>query len=242
MMKRSHSRSLSGRPTGTFGVHAARLVTGNLRSAWRGSTREGDQGRGRTAGADDRRTPATAAPGARSESRCQVIGDHGRLVQVLANLLGNASRYTPEGGRIDIELVREEADAVVRVRDTGMGIAPEMLDRIFDMFDQGGKPPGSGAGLGLGLALARQLAQLHGGHLTVDSPGLGRGACFTLRLPLQAGMPCELSASRSDFVIAAPLLHGRDLRHFNRQARQRPLASVCLWPAGGGQLTVASGG
>ena len=121
-----------------------------------------------------------------SRERCQVIGDHGRLVQVLANLLGNASRYTPEGGRITIELERKEADAVVRVRDTGAGIAPEMLERIFDMFGQGGKPPGSAAGLGLGLALARQLAQLHGGQLTADSPGLGRGACFALRLPLQA--------------------------------------------------------
>ena len=138
-----------------------------------------------------------------SEGRCQVVGDHCRLVQVLTNLLGNAARYTPEGGRIDIELVREEADAVVRVRDTGVGIAPEMLDRIFDMFDQGGKPPGSGAGLGLGLALARQLAKLHGGHLAVTSPGLGRGACFTLRLPLHAEMPCKLSA-QSDFLIAAP--------------------------------------
>jgi signal transduction histidine kinase len=137
------------------------------------------------------------------EGRCQVVGDHGRLVQVLTNLLGNAARYTPEGGRIDIELVREEADAVVRVRDTGVGIAPEMLDRIFDMFEQGGKPPGSGAGLGLGLALARQLAKLHGGHLAVTSPGLGRGACFTLRLPLHAEMPCKLSA-HSDFLIAAP--------------------------------------
>ena len=139
-----------------------------------------------------------------SDGGCQVVGDHGRLVQVVTNLLGNASRYTPEGGRIDIELVRDEVDAVVRVRDTGVGIAPEMLDRIFDMFEQGGKPPGSGAGLGLGLALARQLAQLHGGRLTVDSPGLGRGACFTLRLPLHAGMTSGQSASRSDFVTAGP--------------------------------------
>jgi signal transduction histidine kinase len=140
-------------------------------------------------------------PDVRSEGRCQVVGDHCRLVQVVTNLLGNASRYTPEGGRIDIELVRDEFDAVVRVRDTGVGIAPEMLERIFDMFEQGGKPPGSGAGLGLGLALARQLAQLHGGRLTVESSGLGRGACFTLSLPLHAGMTSQ-PTSRSDSVIA----------------------------------------
>jgi signal transduction histidine kinase len=142
-----------------------------------------------------------------SDGGCRVVGDHGRLVQVVTNLLGNASRYTPEGGRIDIELVRDEVDAVVRVRDTGVGIASDMLDRIFDMFEQGGKPPGSGAGLGLGLALARQLAQLHGGRLTVDSPGLGRGACFTLRLPLHAGMTSQ-SASRSDFGTAGPSAAG----------------------------------
>jgi signal transduction histidine kinase len=130
-----------------------------------------------------------------SDERCQVIGDQGRLVQVLANLLGNASRYTPVGGSINIELVLEEADAVVRVRDNGAGIAPEMLEQIFDMFGQGGKPAGSAAGLGLGLALARQIAQLHGGHLTGDSPGLGRGACFTLRLPLQAVSACDASVS-----------------------------------------------
>jgi len=141
------------------------------------------------------------------DGRCQVVGDHCRLVQVVTNLLGNASRYTPEGGRIDVELVRDEVDAVVRVRDTGVGIAPEMLERIFDMFEQGGKPPGSGAGLGLGLALARQLAQLHGGRLTVESSGLGRGACFTLRLPLYAGMTSQ-PTSRSDSVIAGPSATG----------------------------------
>jgi signal transduction histidine kinase len=75
------------------------------------------------------------------------------------------------------------------------------------MFEQGGKPPGSGAGLGLGLALARQLAQLHGGRLTVESSGLGRGACFTLRLPLYAGMTSQ-PTSRSDSVIAGPSATG----------------------------------
>jgi signal transduction histidine kinase len=126
-----------------------------------------------------------------SSESCQIIGDQGRLLQVFANLLGNASRYTPEGGRISIELAREDADAVVRVRDNGAGIAPEMVERIFDMFGQGGKPEGSAAGLGLGLALALQIAQLHGGDLTGESPGIGRGACFTLRLPLQAGSVCD---------------------------------------------------
>jgi two-component system CheB/CheR fusion protein len=145
---------------------------------------------------------------------CQVVGDQCRLVQVLVNLLSNASRYTPEGGRISIELEREQADAVVRVRDTGAGIAPEMLERIFDMFEQGGKPPGSAAGLGLGLALARQLALLHGGQLAADSPGLGRGACFTLRLPLGVDASTSIGAHQ-----ASPSWHAGDADHSHPAAK-----------------------
>jgi len=183
---------------------AARLVTGNLSLRVQGL----DLGKTIDAAIELVATPIAKRRQllhvALGNDACQVVGDQDRLVQVLTNLLGNASRYTPEGGRIDVELARDGADAIVRVLDTGVGIAPEMLERIFDMFDQGGKPPGSGAGLGLGLALARQLAQLHGGRLSVESQGLGRGACFTLRLPLNAEPRGRMATSRSDLGIARP--------------------------------------
>jgi CheY-like chemotaxis protein len=111
-----------------------------------------------------------------------------RLVQALANLLTNAAKYTDPGGRIDLTAGREGDEAVVRVRDTGIGLAPESLGRIFELFAQvapsGARSPG---GLGVGLTLARSLIELHGGTVEARSEGLGRGSTFTIRLPLQKG-------------------------------------------------------
>lgn len=115
---------------------------------------------------------------------CAVVGDPARLSQVFSNLLNNACRYTPPGGRIDVEM-HVGADAVeVAVRDTGIGVDPAMQERVFDLFEQADKSLERGnAGLGIGLTLARQLVQLHGGSIALHSDGLGRGACFTVRLP-----------------------------------------------------------
>ena len=114
-----------------------------------------------------------------------VNGDFHRLMQILANLLGNAARYTPAGGRISITAAREEFDAVIRVRDNGMGIEPDMLQRIFDMFVRAGSSAlRSSNGLGIGLALSRRLAELHGGTLEARSEGEGKGSEFVLRLPV----------------------------------------------------------
>ncbi len=114
-------------------------------------------------------------------------GDAQRLTQLLANLLNNAARYTPSGGSISVRLREEDGGAVIRVRDTGRGIEPDMLERIFDMFVQGRAPLDRiGAGLGIGLALARRIAEEHGGSLRAASEGEGRGSEFTLRLPLLA--------------------------------------------------------
>jgi signal transduction histidine kinase/CheY-like chemotaxis protein len=116
-----------------------------------------------------------------------VDGDPARLAQVLANLLNNAAKYTDPGGRIAVTAVGEGEQAVVRVRDNGAGIAPNILPRIFDMFVQEGRSiDRSQGGLGLGLAIVRSLVELHGGTVSVHSEGLGRGSEFVVRLPLAA--------------------------------------------------------
>ncbi len=112
--------------------------------------------------------------------------DPERLEQVFVNLLANASRYTDAGGKIAISMHLQDGYAVVRVRDTGIGIAPEALPHIFEPFRQADAAnPRSRAGLGIGLALVRQLVQLHAGNVSVASAGLGRGSEFTVRLPLK---------------------------------------------------------
>jgi two-component system CheB/CheR fusion protein len=110
-----------------------------------------------------------------------------RLQQVLANLLSNALKYTEPGGSVFVEAARQGQDLVVTVRDDGIGIAPEMLPRIFDMFAQADSSlDRSRGGLGIGLTLAHILVQKHGGSLTAMSPGLGRGSEFVVRLPALA--------------------------------------------------------
>lgn len=115
----------------------------------------------------------------------ELQADPTRITQIVSNLLNNAAKYTPPGGTIVVEVTRERGEAVVRVRDTGIGMEPALLARVFDLFVQAETAPERGmGGLGIGLALARSLAQLHGGTLTAASPGLGQGSTFELRLPL----------------------------------------------------------
>jgi signal transduction histidine kinase len=115
----------------------------------------------------------------------RLSGDAGRLQQVVSNLLNNALKFTPDGGTVQATLKVEDGFAVIDVTDSGPGIPPEALARIFDRFQQGegltGKRKG---GLGLGLAIARHLVEAHGGTLQAASPGEGGGATFTVRLPL----------------------------------------------------------
>ena len=114
-------------------------------------------------------------------------GDPTRLTQCVANLLNNAAKFTPAGGRIAISAGREGSVALVRVRDNGIGIARENLDDIFGLFSQvAPNLQRSQGGLGIGLALVRGLAELHGGTVQAASEGLGHGCEFTLRLPLEA--------------------------------------------------------
>ena len=114
-----------------------------------------------------------------------IEGDATRLAQVFANLLNNAAKYTDPGGEISLVAERDGQDVVVRVRDNGNGIPTDALPRIFDMFMQAGAPGRSSQpGLGIGLTLAKSLVELHGGSITVESDGPGKGSEFTVRLPL----------------------------------------------------------
>ena len=113
-----------------------------------------------------------------------VDGDRKRLTQVVANLLNNAAKYTPEGGRISIELSATPAHIELVVRDTGVGMDAELLPRVFDLFSQGERSHDRAqGGLGIGLALVRNLVQLHGGTVKAASDGPGRGSAFTVTLP-----------------------------------------------------------
>lgn len=107
-----------------------------------------------------------------------------RIVQVLTNLVGNSLKFTSRGGRIQVVATREDRHAVLSVRDDGIGMAPEALARVFEMFEQAG--PARAGGLGIGLTLTRALVELHGGSIEARSDGPGRGAEFVVRLPLAA--------------------------------------------------------
>jgi signal transduction histidine kinase len=116
-----------------------------------------------------------------------VTGDPGRLAQVVTNLLLNATKYTPDGGRIDVVLERLELDrARLDIRDTGIGIEPALLPRIFDIFVQSrDERSRSRGGLGIGLNLVSMLVALHGGTVKAESDGPGNGARFIVELPLR---------------------------------------------------------
>ena len=109
--------------------------------------------------------------------------DLARLAQVFANLLNNAARYTPPGGRITVRVVDAGDQVAIQVEDTGVGLAAEHLEPVFELFARGAPGRESGGGLGIGLALSRRLTELHGGVLTATSAGLGLGATFTATLP-----------------------------------------------------------
>jgi signal transduction histidine kinase/CHASE3 domain sensor protein len=116
-----------------------------------------------------------------------IDADETRVEQIIMNLLTNAVKFTPAGGMISLRLGRDESRAVLEVSDTGAGIEPELLPRIFDFFIQGThRPPGGNGGLGVGLALARHLVELHGGTIEARSAGPGEGTTVTVRFPCLA--------------------------------------------------------
>jgi CheY-like chemotaxis protein len=122
--------------------------------------------------------------------RIELEGDASRLAQVLSNLLNNACKFTEPGGRIALAAQREGDQVAIRVRDSGIGIRPEVLPRVFDMFVQGDASVArSQGGLGLGLPLVKGLVEMHGGSVTATSGGPGQGAEFVVRLPVAPPSP-----------------------------------------------------
>jgi PAS domain S-box-containing protein len=122
-----------------------------------------------------------------------VNGDRTRLVQSIVNILTNAAKYTDMGGKITLRTLADESQAVVEISDTGAGISPELLPRVFELFVQGDRTlDRSLGGLGIGLSVAKQLVEMHGGNIAAVSPGLGLGSTFRIRLPL-IEKPIELS-------------------------------------------------
>jgi PAS domain S-box-containing protein len=121
----------------------------------------------------------------------ELDADHTRLAQVFSNLLNNAAKYTQPGGRIEVLVDRSASEVVIRVRDTGVGIPPEMLSRVFDMFTQiESTMERAQGGLGIGLMLVKRLVEMHGGAVEAASDGEGRGSEFTVRLPVVQARPC----------------------------------------------------
>ncbi|HEU4375877.1 MAG TPA: ATP-binding protein, partial [Telluria sp.] len=116
-------------------------------------------------------------------------GDRIRLVQVVSNLLGNAIRYTPEGGKIAVHLDERDGVATVTVTDNGIGLHADFMPRLFDLYVQAERTADrTGGGLGLGLALVKNLVEAHGGTVTAHSDGAGHGSTFSVRLPVLAAV------------------------------------------------------
>jgi CheY-like chemotaxis protein len=125
-----------------------------------------------------------------------VDGDPDRIDQVLANLLSNALKFTPAGGTVEVRLGRDADYAHLRITDSGIGIAPEMLPHVFDRFRQAdSSTTRTHGGLGLGLALVRYLVEAHGGRVRAESAGVGAGAVFEIILPLRAEAPATHAAT-----------------------------------------------
>ena len=130
-------------------------------------------------------------------------GDATRLAQILSNLLNNAAKYTNRGGRVSLKATVEDRTLVMVVADTGIGIAPDMLDTVFEMFVQVDSTlERSNAGLGVGLSLARKLVELHGGTIEAHSAGLGHGSQFVVRLPIVVDPELPAKPTPASFISA----------------------------------------
>ncbi|MCC2973140.1 PAS domain S-box protein [Massilia sp. IC2-476] len=161
----------------------------------------------------------------------QVLGDHKRLVQVLSNLLNNAAKYTPAGGRITVTMGTSDAQVLLEVADNGIGIAPELQGRVFDLFAQADRSVDrSQGGLGIGLALVKSLVDLHGGSVICRSEGEGQGSRFIVTLPRAARQEAPVRA-QEEAVPAVPAGRRRTLVvDDNVDAAQ--MLGMCLEAAG----------
>jgi CheY-like chemotaxis protein len=123
------------------------------------------------------------------------MGDGARLHQILGNLLGNSLKFTPSGGSVTVQLRKTRTNAIIAIKDTGKGISPEFLPHIFKRFSQDGSSSRENGGMGLGLAICKHLVELHGGSITAESAGPGRGAMIKVKLRT-TGSKSDSSAER----------------------------------------------
>jgi len=196
-------------------------------------------------GALDAVRPAAEAKAIRLQSvldprAAPITGDSGRLQQVIWNLLMNAVKFTPKGGRVQVHLQRVNSHVEIIVSDTGPGIAPDVLPFIFERFTQAdSSSTRAHSGLGLGLALVKHLVELHGGSVDAQSPGEGKGATFVVRLPLTiAEIPAGLrprlhpTASTIEGLLPGPRLDGLRVLVVDDDPDALNLASAILTDAG----------
>ena len=177
-----------------------------------------------------------------------VNGDPGRLQQVIGNLLTNAIKFTPDGGRVEVSVEHVGSHMEVKVVDTGRGITADFLPHVFDRYRQADRITSRRyGGLGLGLAIVRQLIELHGGTVQAMSEGEGRGATFIIRLPILASTPERWSEleRRSTTSVNSPVPGSQRLDHLqvlvvDDQADGRALTSLVLTEAGASVTAVAS--
>src|SRR4051812_6426252 len=173
------------------------------------------------------------------DERLMVDGDEVRLSQVVQNLLNNAAKYTPDGGRIALHLRREAEEAVIRVRDNGIGMSPETLSTAFELFKQAQQGlDRTQGGLGVGLTLAQRLVRMHGGTLQARSDGPGRGSEFLVRLPLRPE-PAIVALSEVPSSSAGGARHRILVVDDNRDAAQ---ALRLLLEGDGHEVEVAADG
>ncbi|PYQ56743.1 MAG: hybrid sensor histidine kinase/response regulator [Acidobacteria bacterium] len=165
-----------------------------------------------------------------------VLGDADRLQQVIWNLLSNSIKFTSRGGRVEVRLREADANAVIRVSDTGIGIRPDFLPYVFDRFRQAeGSITRTHGGLGLGLSIVRHLIELHGGTAEVESEGEGEGATFTVRLPLRAELaedPLDSTAVGQSLFSKPDLLSGVRVVVVEDEADTRELLVMALQQCG----------
>jgi len=196
-------------------------------------------------GALDAVRPAAEAKAIRLQSvldprAAPITGDSGRLQQVIWNLLMNAVKFTPKGGRVQVHLQRVNSHVEIIVSDTGPGIAPDVLPFIFERFTQAdSSSTRAHSGLGLGLALVKHLVELHGGSVDAQSPGEGKGATFVVRLPLTiAEIPAGLrprlhpTAPTIEALLPGPRLDGLRVLVVDDDPDAVNLASAILTDAG----------
>ena len=162
-----------------------------------------------------------------------ISADSARLHQIIWNLLSNAVKFTPNGGKICVRVEQDGADARVTVKDTGQGIEPEFLPRVFDRFLQAdSSTTRSFGGLGLGLAIVRHLVELHGGTVSAQSDGLNKGATFSVTFPLLTERAEPITMAHADSVIENASLDGLRVLLVDDEAEAREIISTVMMRTG----------